>query len=810
MEKQQRITLAIEGMSCASCAQRLAKVLGELPGVGEAQVNFAAEKAYVNYDPRAIDEDALKAAVADAGYKVKETAPLQLTFPIQGMTCASCAAHVERALGRVEGVEKASVNFAAGKAAVKLAGEVDVDLLRRAVADAGYEMIVDVEVPDDDSVQRAFRRMRGAALPTILVMLLMLWHMFIGPVPHYEVLTVLLSFPVVFFWGWETHRASWRALRGGSPSMDVLITMGTIPPFLMGLAAFWYPGTTFVEMAAAIMTFHLVGRYLEARAKGKASQAIKKLLQLEAKTARILVGDEEKEVPIHQVAVGDIMVIRPGEKIPTDGVVIGGESTVDESMATGESMPVVKTIGDDVIGATINKMGMLKVRATKVGKDTFLAQVVKMVEESQGSKVPIQEFADKVTGIFVPVVIGAAFTTILLWIVFPDFFLSILTWGARYFPWIVSNQPPFIRAIYAGIAVLVISCPCALGLATPTALMVGTGIGAEKGVLIRNGEAIQTLKDAAWIVFDKTGTITKGRPEVTDVVPYGDFTLEETLSLAAAVEGSSEHPLGQAIVEAARQKGLSIKEAAKFTAAVGRGVSGQVNGRRILVGSRTFLAEGSIDYSPLDESMESLEDQGKTAMLIAVDGQLAGVIAVADTLKDESIRAISELKDMGLRTAMITGDNKRTARAIADQVGIDHVLAEVLPEGKVAEIQRLQEQGTVAMVGDGINDAPALKQANVGLAIGTGTDIAIEAADIILVRGDLGGVVTAIKLSRGTFRKIRQNYFWAWIYNAIAIPVAAIGLLHPMIGEMAMAFSSLNVIYNSLRLRKYDVDPAYR
>ena len=810
MEERQRITLDIEGMSCASCARRLAKALGELPGVKDAQVNFAAEKAYVDYDPGVIDEDALKAAVADAGYKVKEKASVQMTFPVGGMTCASCAASVERALSRVEGVEKAAVNFASGKAVVSLSREVDVDRLRQAVADVGYEMVVDVEMPEDDSVERAFRRMRGAALPTSLIMLMMVWHMIVGHIPHYEILTILLSFPVVFYSGWETHRASWRALRAGSPSMDVLITLGTIPPFLMGLAAFWFPGTTFVEMAAAIMTFHLIGRYLEARAKGRASDAIKKLLQLEAKTARILVGDEEREVPIHQVVVGDIMVIRPGEKIPTDGVIVDGESTVDESMATGESMPVAKTVGDEVIGATINKMGVLKVRATKEGKDTFLAQVVKMVEECQGSKVPIQEFADRATGIFVPVVIGVAFTTIVMWRLFPDFFLSILTWGEKYFPWIVTDQPPFIRAIYAGIAVLVISCPCALGLATPTALMVGTGIGAEKGVLIRNGEAIQTLKDASWIVFDKTGTITKGRPEVTDLVPYGDFTSDEALAFAAAVEGASEHPLGQAIVEAAKEKGLPVEEVAKFAAAVGRGVSGQVGGRRVLVGSRTFLQEEGIDHSPLAEAMENLEAQGKTAMLIAVDGQLAGAIAVADTLKDESIKAISELKEMGLRTAMITGDNRRTARAIADQVGIDHVLAEVLPEGKVAEIQRLQEQGMVAMVGDGINDAPALKQANVGLAIGTGTDIAIEAADIILVRGDLGGVITAIKLSRGTFRKIRQNYFWAWIYNAIAIPVAAMGLLHPMIGEAAMAFSSLNVIYNSLRLRKYNVEPGYK
>jgi len=556
------------------------------------------------------------------------------------------------------------------------------------------------------------------------------------------------------------------------------------------------------------MTLHLVGRFLEAKARGKASQAIKKLLEMGAKKARILVDGEEVEIPVEELKVGQIMVVRPGEKIPTDGIVTGGRSSVDESMATGESLPVEREIGDEVIGSTINKQGLLKVEATKVGKDTFLAQVIKMVEESQGSKVPIQEFADKVTGYFVPAVILIAITAFISWILFPGFFIPIVEFFN--FPWSNVNLPPFSLALLATIAVLVISCPCALGLATPTAIMVGGGLGAENGILIRKGEAIQTMRDVNIIAFDKTGTITKGKPEVTEVIAFNSITAADLLTYSGSLEAASEHPLGAAIVEKTKSDGFALYRVDEFSSVTGMGVQGIVNGKKVLVGSRNLMEANGINYEPHLGRMEMLEDEAKTAMLIAIDGKMAGVVAVADTLKEDSAKAIAELEMMGLRTAMITGDNQRTAAAIGRKVGISRVLAEVLPDGKVDQIKKLQEEfGTVAMVGDGINDAPALKQANVGIAIGTGTDIAIEAADITLVSGELSAVIAAIKLSNATFGKIKQNYFWAWFYNTLAIPAAFFGLLHPMIGAAAMATSSISVVMNSTLLKRAKIKPDY-
>jgi Cu+-exporting ATPase len=550
---------------------------------------------------------------------------------------------------------------------------------------------------------------------------------------------------------------------------------------------------------------------LEVRAKGRASQAIKKLLQLGAKTARILVDGGEKEIAIEEVKIGDIMVVRPGEKIPTDGVIVEGKSAIDESMATGESMPVQKKVGDKAIGATINQQGLLKIEATKIGKDTFLSQVIKMVDECQGSKVPIQAFADKVTSYMVPAVLGIALLTVISWLVFPDFFLKIIIWGAPFLPWINPELGTVALAIFASVAVLVISCPCALGLGTPTALMVSSGLGAEKGVLFRHGEAIQTMKELHTIVFDKTGTITRGKPGVTDIVSDQEFKEKDILYLAASVEQGSEHPLGQAVVREAEEQGNGLAKVESFEAVTGKGIKGKVDGKEVLVGNRKLMTDSQIDFSQFKDKMGELEDEAKTAMLVAVASKIAGIIAVADTLKEDSIQAIAELEKMGLETVIITGDNQRTADAIAKKVGITRVLAEVLPQDKVAEIQRLQEKvGMVAMVGDGINDAPALTQANVGIAIGTGTDIAIESSDITLVRGDLSAVVTAVKLSRATVKKIKQNYFFAWVYNGLAIPLAAIGLLHAMVGVATMAISSVNVVTNSLRLRRANIEPSWR
>jgi Cu+-exporting ATPase len=730
------------------------------------------------------------------------------TFSVDGMTCASCVVAIEKVLAKVPGVVSVKVNLATEKATVEyLKDEAGMADFRRAVESAGYSVISErtEERLDEDilKVEKARRRFLSAVIPAAVVMTLMMLHFMVVAIPGYYAIIALLGFPVVFLSGWSTHRASLMAIRHGRANMDVLISLGSVPAYFMGLAVFILPMTSFIEMATSIVTLHLLGRYLEVRAKGRASQAIKKLLQLGAKTAHIQVDGEEKEIAIQDVKLGDIMVVRPGEKIPTDGVIVEGESTIDESMATGESMPVAKKAGDEAIGATINQQGLLKVKATRIDKDTFLSQVIKMVAECQGSKVPIQEFADRVTGYMVPAVLVIALITVAAWLIFPGFFMNIITWAEPFLPWINPELGTVTLAFLAGIAVLVISCPCALGLATPTALMVSSGLGAEHGVLIRHGEAIEAMKDIHTIVFDKTGTITQGKPGVTDII--SDQVVEEKylLYLAAGLEQGSEHPLGQAVVKEAEKRGNALAKVESFEAVTGKGVKGKVDGKEVLAGNQKLMSDCQIDFSQFKDKLGELEDEAKTAILVAIDSQIVGIIAVADTLKEDSRQAIAELKKMGMETAMISGDNRRTAEAIARKVGITRVLAEVLPQDKVVEIQRLQDAvGMVAMVGDGINDAPALTQANVGIAIGTGTDIAIESSDITLVRGDLSSVVSAVKLSRATFRKIRQNYFWAWFYNGLAIPLAAFGLLHPMIGAAAMAMSSVNVVANSLRLRK--------
>jgi Cu+-exporting ATPase len=622
---------------------------------------------------------------------------------------------------------------------------------------------------------------------------------------------IALAAPVLFYPGWVTYKSAAKAIWHRHANMDVLIMLGTLASFLTGPPSLFVPLANYAGVGGMIMSFHLTGRYIEAKAKGRASQAIRRLLELEAKTARIIRDGEEIEVPIDEVQEGDLMIVRPGEKIPTDGVVAEGESGVDESMATGESMPVQKKRGDNVIGVTINQRGLLKVKATKIGENTFLSQVIKMVEEAQGSKVPIQEFADRVTSYFVPTVLTLALLTLVLWLAFPATIGSVGVWASHFLPWVDPTLGVVSLAIFATVATLVIACPCALGLATPTVLMVGSGMGAENGVLIRRGEAIQTLKDVKVMVFDKTGTITKGQPEVTDAVPAEGFSEKEILRLAASVEKGSEHPLAEAIVRKAEDEGLELYELKRFEAIAGRGIKAEIEGQStVLVGNRKLVDDAEIDYGNLEPELKRLEDEAKTVMLIVKNDKCIGIVAEADTLKEDSVTAIAELEKLGLQTAMLTGDNRRTAEAIARKVGISKVLAEVLPDKKVAEIRRLQEKvGLVAMVGDGINDAPALTQANVGIAIGTGTDIAIEAGDVVLVRGNLSDVVKAVKLSRATFRKIRQNLFWAFFYNMVMIPFAMLGLAHPVIAEAAMAISSVTVVTNANLLRRISIRPEY-
>ena len=807
-------------MTCASCAATIEKGLTKLPGVSRVNVNLASEKVSIEHDSTKVDTKALMDTISGSGYGV---AVEKAIFSLGGMTCASCAATIEKALAKLPGVISANVNLASEKATVEyIPGIADLNVFKKAVSDAGYQVLEDEAGAGPEEISREQREMSSATrfmrfswAFTIPIIIWMLVEMIGGIAwPNrflFDLGMVVLALPVLGWAGLNTFRAAFKAALHGNANMDSLISLGAGAAFLTGPFTFFTPIANYAGVAAMIMSFHLTGRYIEARAKGRSSQAIKKLLELGAKTAFIETKDGEIEIPIDSVAVGDIMVVRPGGKIPTDGIVVEGESAVDESMATGESMPLEKRPGDEAIGATMNQEGLLKVRATRVGRDTFLSQVIKMVEECQGIKVPIQAFADKVTSVFVPAVLGVALLTVAIWLIFPGAFQPVLQWAESFLPWVDPTLGVVTLAVLAVVAVLVIACPCALGLATPTVLMVGSGIGAENGVLIRKGEAIQTLKDVRTFVFDKTGTITKGKPDVTDVISFNGQNQEAILHLAGSVEAGSEHPLGQAIVRHAREQGLELTELSGFRSTRGKGVKASVNGGTTLVGSHRFLAEEGVEVSSAQGALERLEKEGKTAMLVAHQGELIGVVAVADTLKEDSIAAIQELEKMGIETAMITGDNQRTAEAIAHTVGITRVLAEVLPEGKVTEIQRLQQEvGLVAMVGDGINDAPALTQANVGIAIGTGTDIAIEASDVTLVRGDLSGVITAVKLSIATFRKIKQNLFWAFFYNMIMIPLSIIGLMHPVLAEIAMASSSITVVSNANLLRRAKIQPDYK
>ncbi|MBS4031279.1 MAG: copper-translocating P-type ATPase [Clostridiales bacterium] len=799
-EALKKDTIAVGGMTCAACANSIEKALNKKDGVQEAVVNFAAEKVTVSYDPSVIQPEEFRNIIEDLGYEVREKAEVEtrLVLPVTGMTCAACANSIEKALNKMDGIHETVVNFAAEKVSVRFDSEkVNRTAIVDVITDLGYGVLEgELSVARSDVDQDARDRAELAARKRVLIFvmavtiitetLMILEIRQILHLPYHNWIMLFAATPIVFWAGMPTHRGAWRSIRHGSANMDVLISLGTLAAYTWGIAAFFIPhAVSFMGISGMIMSFHLLGRFLEAIAKSKTSSAIKKLLELGAKTARVIVDGKEMEVPVEQVTVGDILIVRPGEKIPVDGEILEGYTTIDESMVTGESIPAEKTVGDQVVGATINKNGSIQFKATKVGKDTFLAQIVRMVEEAQGSKAPIQELADRVTSVFVPIVLTISVSTFIGWLIF-------------------GTTGDVSRAVFAAIAVLVIACPCALGLATPTAIMVGTGMGAENGILIKDAASLQTMLKVDTVIFDKTGTITKGEPSVTDIITLNNSTEERLLQLAASGETGSEHPLGQSIVKAAENKDLKLLKATEFEAVPGKGIRAIIDGQSVLLGNRKLMTEQGLGLDVVEESLSALETQGKTAMLVAVDGQLAGVIAVADTVKEDSKRAIAALNKAGITTVMLTGDNERTAKAIAEQVGITRILAQVLPEQKEAEVRRLQEEGLiVTMVGDGINDAPALAQANVGIAIGTGTDIAIEASDVTLIRGDLSSVVTALNLSKNTFKIIRQNLFWAFGYNVLAIPIAASGRLSPALAALAMAMSSVSVLLNSLRLRRY-------
>ncbi len=724
------------------------------------------------------------------------------SFKVQGMECASCVAKIERQLKRTDGVLDASVNLAIAKVTVEYNPErVGVADLTKIVADAGYRAEAGEKRfdADDEKLERERETRRqtnllilsaALSIPLLAMMFAELFNIHLPALVHNKVFQFALATPVQFIAGFQFYRGAYKSLRHGSANMDVLIAMGTSAAYFYSVATtFFVPGYVYFETVAIIITLIILGRLLESVAKGRTSEAIKKLMGLQARTARVFRDGREMDIPVEEVQVSDLVLVRPGEKVPVDGIIEDGFSTINESMLTGESIPVDKRAGDEVIGGTINKHGAFKFKATKVGADTALSQIIRIVEEAQGSKAPIQRLADVISAYFVPAVMGLAITTFLAW----------------YF---IVDTGNFSRALINFTAVLVIACPCALGLATPTSIMVGTGRGAENGILIKGGEHLEKAHALNTIILDKTGTITRGEPSLTDVyITAPGMDERELLGLVAALEKGSEHPLGEAIVNGARGKDIELVDPQGFEAIPGHGVYGQVGDKQLLVGNRRLLASRNIDITPIVPTVEKLEGEGKTAMLVAINNQAAGVVAVADTVKDTSAEAIRVLREMGIETIMITGDNRRTAEAIAREVGIasENVLAEVLPQDKAREVGRLKEQGrVVGMVGDGINDAPALATADVGFAIGTGTDVAMEAADITLMRGDLRGVAACIKLSRSTMRNIKQNLFWAFIYNSLGIPVASLGFLSPVLAGAAMAFSSVSVVANSLRLKRFD------
>ncbi len=819
MSNEKQMTLPVLGMTCANCVAAVERNAKKVDGVDEAVVNFASEKVTITYDPALAQPETVIERIHRAGYEVP-TSTLEL--PLLGMTCANCAGNIQRAIKKVDGVLEVNVNYANERATVAyIVGITNRAELVAAVRKAGYDV---VEAASDDEMEDAEAAARqaeirhqqkrfivGAIFTTPLLILSMSRDL--GLLGHWSHanwvnwLFFVLATPVQFYVGKDYYVGAYKSLRNGSANMDVLVALGSSAAYFYSVAVLiaLTIGSTalgehvYFETSAAIITLIVLGKVLEARAKGRTSEAIKKLMGLRAKTARVVRDGVERDIPVEEVVPGDMILIRPGEKIPVDGQVIDGHSAVDESMITGESLPVDKTVGDEVIGATVNKQGLLRIEATKVGKETALAQIIKLVEQAQGSKAPIQSTVDRVAAVFVPFVMGVALLTFIIWMA-------------------VSGD--FTTALVRMIAVLVIACPCAMGLATPTSIMVGVGKGAENGILFKNSAALEEAHKITAVVLDKTGTITKGELAVTDLFLSDESADSETelLRLAASAERGSEHPLGEAIVQEAEAQGLSLSIPAAFKAIAGHGIAADVDGRQILLGNLRLMRQEEVGLNGLEPKAEQIQNEAKTAMWLSVDGQASAVIGVADTIKEGSRQAVQELHNLGLTVVMMTGDNKATAEAIAGEVGVDRVLAEVLPGDKAANVVRLQEEGyVVAMVGDGINDAPALAQADVGIAIGTGTDVAMETADITLMRGDLRSVPKAIKLSNLTMRNIKQNLGWAFGYNVALIPIAAgilypfewapdfLRQLNPILAAGAMAFSSISVVSNALRLRRVEL-----
>ncbi len=809
---KRKTSFGITGMTCASCVDTIQRSLSDLQGIESANVNLATERATVSYDPEKVDIERIKNAVKDAGYDVVLNI---VTISVGGISCATCVNTIEEALLSLDGVQAASVNLASDKVTITYDPQVvRIPDLKRAIRDSGYE-VIEAESVDTEKIERIKEMERkkrmlvfslALSIPTLALALAMMFtelgriHFFMD---NGNYVLLILATPVQFIAGYRFYINAFKAARHRTANMDTLIAVGTSAAYFYSLAVVFLPEAvafhdTYFDSSAMIITLILFGKYLEAKAKGSTSEAIRRLIDLQPKTARRVINGIETEVPVEELDVSDLFVVKPGERIPTDGAVLEGSSAVDESMLTGESIPVEKSEGSEVIGGSINRNGLLTIRATRIGKDTTLAQIVRLVEEAQGSKAPVQRLADKVAAVFVPAVIVIAIATFLFWYL------------AGYDLFSNMPAPRFVFSLTAFISVLVIACPCALGLATPTAIMVGTGKGAENGILIKNGEALERAGKVDVIVFDKTGTLTKGEPDVTDVISI-DSSENEALLFAASVERGSEHPLAKAIVRKAEHLSIEVKSPSDFENLPGRGVKAKVGESLVLLGNRALMQESQIDIEVHEKDIRSIEEQGRTAMLLAKDSRLIGIIGVADVVKPTSAEAIAELKRMNIEVAMLTGDNRRTASVIARELDIDRVLAEVLPEDKAKEIAKLQAEGkVVAMVGDGINDAPALVKADVGIAIGSGTDVAIESGSIVLIKNDIRDVVAAIQLSRRTMQKIRQNLFWAFGYNTAGIPLAA-GLIFPIFNVLlppivaagAMALSSVSVVSNAALLKRY-------
>lgn len=796
-------TLQITGMTCAACANRIEKGLNKLDGVDEANVNLALEKSVIKYNPEKVDERVFEEKIESLGYGVVKD---KKEFVITGMTCAACATRIEKGLHKMEGISQANVNLALENATVEYnPSQVSATDIISKVEKLGYGAHMKENVQETIDVrEQAIRKQQRKFILSAILSIPLLWTMaghfsftsFLY-VPEFLMnpwVQIALATPVQFIIGWQFYVSAYKALRNQSANMDVLVVMGTSAAYFYSVyQAIIHNGSPhhaqlYFETSAVLITLILLGKLFEAKAKGRSSEAIKKLMGLQAKTALVERNGTEKVIALEEVMTGDIILVKPGEKIPVDGEMIEGHTAVDESMLTGESLPIDKEAGSLLYGSTLNKNGFIKMRATKVGRDTALSQIIKVVEDAQGSKAPIQRMADKISGIFVPIVIGIAIVTYMVWLVF-----------------IAPGQ--FGPALESLIAVLVIACPCALGLATPTSIMAGSGRAAELGILFKGGEHLEQTHHLTTVVVDKTGTVTNGKPVLTDVIPADGVNPRVLLSFIGSAEKQSEHPLAEAILNGIEQQGIKLRDVRGFEAIPGYGVKATVNQKEIFVGTRKLMEMQGIEVAPVLNEMEQLESRGKTVMMASMDGRYAGMVAVADTIKSSSQSAIQRLQELGIEVIMMTGDNERTAHAIARQVGIDQVIAEVLPEGKAEEVKKLQLLGKkVAMVGDGINDAPALAVADIGMAIGTGTDVAMEAADITLIRGDLNGIADAILMSRKTMRNIKQNLFWAFGYNILGIPIAAAGFLAPWVAGAAMAFSSVSVVLNALRLQKVQLN----